>query len=367
MRASLAAVALLALAACAPQGGRSRAFAPYAPLRAHITSPSVGGAPLFHVNRPAYVAMFYIIPGGGVSMLYPGFGSGSMDGRVFAGSHFARGRAGMRDQFSFVSAGMAGSPRFYFLIASDRPLNVRQFGGLGTALMSRLGTAYNSFSAYSTMERLARLALPSVADDGSWTTDMYVEWPNVIGNEPERGRVLMECAGYVMYVPVAYVRAVQAMVCDAREEAEKEAAEEEREPVVRPRAREPIPADPQGGETEEIRTMDPKALVERISSSTQLTEPVTRRPVSGGRDELGRARPGGYGSSSTGRGSVGSPSSRPPATSSGGSSSAGAPSGGSGPVSAPASRPSSDGGSGSSGGGGGGGSGPVTAPTSRAD
>lgn len=372
MRAPLAAIALLALGACTvPQGSGAREFEPYAPLRAHIVPPT-GGGPMFHVNRPAYVAMFYIVPGGGVSMLYPGFASGSLDGRVFGGTHFARGRLTNSEQYRFATRGLTASPRFYFLIASDRPLNVRQFGAFGDGLTSRLGTAFGSFSAYSTMERLARVALPSVTDDGSWTTDMYVEWPNVIGNEPGGGRVMMQCGGYVMYVPMEYVPAVQALVCDARDEAEEQAEEEERGPVVKPRSRDPIPAEAQGGKTEEIRSMDPKALVERISASTQLTEAVARRPmVSGGRDELGRSGArAGVSSGGVSRGAA-SPSS-------GSSGSSGTVSSGrSGPVSAPASRPSSSGdsgsgsgagsgaGSGGGGGGGGGGSGPVTAPTNR--
>ena len=88
MRRLLAPALLILLAACAVPQSRSRTFEPYAPLRAYITSVGTG-RPLFQVNRPAYVAMFYIAPGRGVSMLYPGFGSGSLSGRVFAGSHFA--------------------------------------------------------------------------------------------------------------------------------------------------------------------------------------------------------------------------------------------------------------------------------------
>jgi hypothetical protein len=360
MRSALAAVALLVLGACAlPQQGRSRAFQPYAPLEAYIVSPASQG-PLFHVNRPAYVAMFYIVPGAGVSMLYPGFGSGSLDGRVFAGSHFANTRLNNREQYLFT-AGSYGSPRFYFLIASDRPLNVNQFGSFGTSLGSRLGGSFGSFSAYSTMEDLARLSLPSLADDGSWTTDMYVEWPNVISREPGRRRVLLRCNGYEMYVPFEYVEAVQAMVCNAQDEAEERARED---PVAKPKPRQPLPADGEtGGSQEEIRTMDPRtrqALVERISSSSQLMEPVTRQAFGGGRDEFGRpegrARPGSSGATYSGsRGPVGAPASRPSSGSAeAGASSPGAPSApsarpsGGGSVSAPSARPSSDSGGGGS-------------------
>jgi hypothetical protein len=299
--------------------------------------------------------MFYIAPGSGVSMLYPGFGSGSLDGRVFAGTHFASRRLMNREQYIFT-AGSVGAPRFYFLIASDRPLNVQQFGGLGTALHSRLGNSFASFSAYSTMEEIARLTLPSLADDGSWTTDVYVDWPAVISREPTRGSVLMRCNGYEMYVPFEYVPMVQAAVCDAQDKAEERAEEEGKKGVTKPGAREPLPADgATKGSQEEIRTADPRtrqALVERISASRQLMEPIARQAPGVGRDEfgrpVGRSRPDIGGSSSSGeRGAVSAPVSRPSDSGSAGSARAtpSSPSGGS--VSTPSARPSSSGGGGS--------------------
>ena len=191
MRRLLAPALLILLAACAVPQSRSRTFEPYAPLRAYITSVGTG-RPLFQVNRPAYVAMFYIAPGRGVSMLYPGFGSGSLSGRVFAGSHFAGYR--INNGHAYVSTrGFFGGPSYYFLIASDRPLNVEQFGSFGDGLVSRLGSSFASFSAYSTMESLAELTLPSLQNDGSWTTDMYIAWPSVIYTEPGDQRVLVRC------------------------------------------------------------------------------------------------------------------------------------------------------------------------------
>jgi hypothetical protein len=368
MRTSLSLVLLLVASACSLPQQRSRTFAPYAPLQAHITTTTSGG-PLFRVNRPAYVAMFYIVPGGGVNLLYPGFGSGSLDGRVFAGSHFANYRLNNTQQYQFAR-GMVGTPRYYFLIASDRPLNVQQFGSFGDRLHSRLGTSFASFSAYNTMEDLARLTLPAIVDDGSWTTDMYVEWPSVIYTEPGQNRVLLRCGGYAMYVPRAYLQAARAAICNIDDvgETPDEAAEGEGEPVVKPGSRRPLPADAEAagpGTVEEIQPVTPaqrKALVERLTSSNQLGAPTAREAAGIGRDEWGRngsgarERPMPGAASSSGSGSRGaSTATSRPAPSSGSVGSAGRPSATptpraapSGPVSAPSSRPSTGSGGGES-------------------
>lgn len=371
MRSLLAAVLLVSLSACALPQQRSRTFTPYAPLEAYITSTAMGG-PLFHVNRPAYVAMFYIAPGQGVSMLYPGFGSGSLTGRVFAGSHFANNRVNNAWQYVPTRASMNG-PRYYFLIASDRPLNVQQFGSFGDGLSSRLGTSFASFSAYSAMERIAELTLPVLADDGTWTTDMYVEWPNVLFSEPAARRVLVSCNGYAMYVAAGYVNVVRSMLCDPardrRQLDEDDQSENDGEdrPVVRPRGRTPIAPQPEADQVDEtgkLTQAERRAVRDRLGYSSQLAGPAAREVIEAPRDEFGyirqRERPGystGAGaaaaSPSTGSqaGRAASSGSRPASRGSaapvgGARGSAGAapapdPSRGGGSVSAPAPRPSS--------------------------
>lgn len=284
MRSSLTLALLLVLGACALPQQQSRAAAPYQPIEAYITAITPGG-PLFHVNRPAYVAMFYISPGSGVSMLYPGFGSGSLSGRAFAGSHFASTRMNNQSQYIFTRASVL-QPRFYFLVASEQPLNVSQFGAFGDGLRSRLGSAFASFSAFNTMEVIARQVLPSLPDDGSWTSDMYVEWPDVIHSEPGRARVLVECAGYSMWVAREHMALVRTTVCDAVERHEAKEPQEPndhddgREPIdegeeqenrpVRSTTRSALAASQSGGARGGDRSMS-TTLRERISSSTQLS------------------------------------------------------------------------------------------------
>jgi hypothetical protein len=345
MRRLLAPALLLALAACALPQQRSRTFSPYAPLRAYITSTATG-APLFQVNRPAYVAMFYIAPGRGVSMLYPGFGSGSLSGRVFAGSHFASTRLSNRESY-LPTRGSFGGPTYYFLIASDRPLNIEQFGTFGHGLQSRLGTRFASLSPYTTMESLARLSLPSLENDGSWTTDMYVSWPSVIYTDPGERRVLVRCGQYAMYVRVGYVQAVRSVICDpsAEERPELPESPDGDRPVVRPDSREALPADTD--DADERRPVSPQerqAIRERIASSSQLAAPTAREAMRLPVDDFGRvnsrARPtyGGPGYDG-GRSEVGARSPRPASRGAAdvGSSSSGR------AAAAPSARPSSGG------------------------
>lgn len=364
MRTSLALVLLLVVSACALPQQRSRQFTPYQPLEAYITATTATGGPLFHVNRPAYVAMFYIVPGRGVSMLYPGFGSGSLSGRVFAGSHFASSRLSNGRDYIFT-AGSYGQPRYYFLIASDRPLNVQQFGSFGDGLRSRLGTSFASYSAYAAMEDLARLTLPHLAEEGSWTTDMYVEWPSVIFRDPGQGRVLLRCGGYEMFVSRAYLATVQSVICernvDQLPESGDDDGEADEEAVKKAGTREPLPADPRAGEggrtreTRAITSAQRQALVDRLTASTQLEAPKTRPTYAGAGqggesafDARGRQNAGMGASSSSGSRGVTSAASRPPASSVGSRPASAAPAGGSAraPAALPSSPPSSSGSSG---------------------
>lgn len=289
MRVALASLALLtSLTACAfqpvPDSGPSR----YQPLRASIVGPRVEGLS-FHVNRPSYVALFEIVPGGGTSLVYPGPGMGRMNGFVFSGAHdVTRLRRYNADQYLPVANRAFGGPRFFFLIASERPLDLGQFGGYGMGLRSSMGMHFASANAYRAMESVASMVLPSTADDGSWTSDMYVHWPNVLYDSRSRGAGLvpLSCNGYTMYVPLQHLLAAREAICTAS--------------APRPGADQPQPGD--SASSVEPRRRAPllpkrqaEELRERISSSTQLEGPRARRPQEGARsgaeaDRVERAR-----------------------------------------------------------------------------
>lgn len=253
-----AALAAVALSGCALQTPEIGPSPNAAPLQAFIYD-AHDGRVQFDLSRPAYAAVFQIIPGQGTVLLYPGGGGGGTDGATFAGLNYAR-PAFHGNYYGFLPAaiGYAG-PRYYFLIASEEPLNLSQFGPYGSSLRSHLGVHFASMNAYGSMERLVELAVPNV-ESGEWTADFYVEWPNVIfDNRPiqRRDLVAVKCGDYVAWVPIDRVQEATAVLC----------AEEGAEVPGLPNA----PAD--STETvEPIRRPPAEPTFDRISSS-QLEKP----------------------------------------------------------------------------------------------
>ena len=213
MRAVIAVVGLLStLPACAPlreSGGYGRSSAAEGfynqPLRARLVQ---SGNLAVRLNRPAYAAVFEIIPGRGVGLVYPT--SGAADSYLTSGvtslwtrtSNFYRS-AYLDDPFGYSTDG----PRYYYLIASDRPLRVGHFARSPMALRTTLGfQRFGSWNPYNLMDELANEVLPNVPD-GNWDTDLYVVWPQ--GRSPRRQTtqlVAVRCNGRIFYVPFVYAR-----------------------------------------------------------------------------------------------------------------------------------------------------------------
>lgn len=213
------------------------------PLRAHLLPHSTAsGGMSFRVSRPAHVAVFRITPGGGTSLVYP-WGRTSMPRRVYSGFHtldFSR----RNDPFMLADHGYGSrfGPEFYFMIASEEPLRIEQFGPFGDNLRTMFGTSV-AFSAYSAMESLVSLSVPNV-DSDSWTTDYYVHWPE---NDNPRGRpnlTQISCNGRVISVPAASATWAANQLCNRSPspDATPPAPPEElpADSVVGPRRRPPV-------------------------------------------------------------------------------------------------------------------------------
>src|SRR5215218_6641704 len=75
------------------------------------------------LNRPAYVAMFEILPGQGVGLYYPAFNA---EQAYFANGFTSLPTHGARRYDSYFANGVSrysrGEPRFYFVVASRQPL-----------------------------------------------------------------------------------------------------------------------------------------------------------------------------------------------------------------------------------------------------
>jgi hypothetical protein len=235
----------------------------YAPLRAHIVPQMVSSSSRmnFHVNRPAHVAMFRIAPGQGTTMIFPSAGIGTASSRVFPGLHTVLPTRHWNPSASFSSSGLRRGPVFYFMIASEQPLRTAELGSYGHRLNTLLGVGFASYSAYGTMERLASLVVPDLASD-SWTTDFYVEWPE-LDTSPRHGYVLVQCNGLSVYAPPHMARDVFEQLC--------------RRGQQEPPQAEPVQPGDSTGVVEPIRR-PPVEIGERITS-TQLSDPDRLREM----------------------------------------------------------------------------------------
>lgn len=200
---TLALVTTAALAGCATNP-RVEGAGPAAPpaLRVWIDFP-VGGSrvyPIF-VNREAYVAMFEIVPGRGVTMVYPysraeGFASDVHRANlaVQLGRQYY-----FSDPFGFANF----QPRYYYAIASVAPLNLARLQSSLGAMRRILGRMYASYRPYDVIDRLTELVVPMQVDE-DWATDLFLDWP-----VPPTPRIvayrLVQCAnGRVIQVPTNY-------------------------------------------------------------------------------------------------------------------------------------------------------------------
>lgn len=200
VRSGLAVMLLASAGACmAPQPQLAAAPQSVAPLEARIFPPYYGQV-AFSVNKPAYTALFEIVPGSGVSMLYPTAGSGFTQVRenwvplqysaqrwLYASNRFGDPAPGQWSGFAYgygMGYGTAGgrgmtyssTPRYLFLIASEEPIEVSQFQHKLAAVRQYLGpNQYSSYQPYDVMERLAYAMVP-YADDDRWVTDVFVDW-----------------------------------------------------------------------------------------------------------------------------------------------------------------------------------------------
>lgn len=235
--------ALAVLSGCAMQpqpgrigggGGGSSLRATILPPRTHavMTSARANSAtrPLevsFRVNRPAYVAVFEIVPGYGTRVVYPSVGYGTLDGRVHGGlTSSVRLDQRLLGDYRFAAAGggRQSQPRVYFMIASERPLAVSRGDvmGYGGGLERSLGfRRVSSIDPYRTMESLLNYALPADAPAGSWSTDMYVYWPEVVYPNARGAAVRLSCGGVTYYVAIENLGIARQMLCQAKPEAEQ--------------------------------------------------------------------------------------------------------------------------------------------------
>lgn len=201
LRGGVALLLLAAAGACmAPTPRLAATPDPLVALDARIFPP-YNGQVAFSVNKAAHVALFEIVPGYGVSLLYPTSGSGFTQVRenwvplrysaqrwLYASNRYSDPAPGQWSGFDYgygtgyyapiSSRGMrrVTSPRYLFLVASEEPIEVGQFQHKLDGLRQFLGpNMYSGYQPYDVMETLAYALVPYAGDE-RWATDVFVDW-----------------------------------------------------------------------------------------------------------------------------------------------------------------------------------------------
>ncbi|MEW5931537.1 MAG: hypothetical protein AB1941_29060 [Gemmatimonadota bacterium] len=298
---TLALVALLSSCAALPAPpaeGMDPAQYDGRPLRARIVNGS--GQLMVSVNRPAHVAIFEIIPGRGVGLLYPAY-RGERN-YLYGGlnSIFLSQSRGYYSYFQpaplFARASREG-PRYLYMIASDAPLRLGSYLGAPGALRRELGlTRFASHSPYALADDLADLVLPyGVA--GDWTDDMFAVWPDRTygGDYQAEQWIRVQCAdGRIIQGPAYYVygscaeqAGIPPLVRDPEQPGDSSAVKE-------PTRQRPEPGPETGTGAAAPR---PPVVVEAIPEPEPARRPGVRVPERSAERELvdaGRDREGGH-------------------------------------------------------------------------
>jgi hypothetical protein len=220
MRRSIATLLLplAALTACATAGGGGPAPSPYSssgtnaysstePMRVRLTD-NLGEGLVLHLNRPAHTAVFQIVPGQGVALVYPDLGQRAVYNAGMTrlmpratANRFWRYDNVYQATSSFASHITQG-PRHLLVIASERPLQTASFrNGM---LRRVMGTAsYTTSNSRRVVDDLLAVVVPPQPDE-SWDADVITVWPRV--NEvrlPSGDLYRVQCrSGEAVWVPL---------------------------------------------------------------------------------------------------------------------------------------------------------------------
>ena len=171
-------MAALAIAGCAhapPAGGEFSPAVAEAPLEARVFPPYYGSIS-FTLNKPAYVALFEVVPGQGISLVYPLSGQSQFVDREVTWQSLSF----VPQRWMYTNASLAGPvggpARYFYLVASERPLDIERMRDDAGSVRRTLGiNRYSALRPYDTMEDLAFMVVPRIEDD-RWTTDVFADW-----------------------------------------------------------------------------------------------------------------------------------------------------------------------------------------------
>jgi hypothetical protein len=282
------------LSACAMQAGPRHVPAydsdyPLGPLEARILN--ADGRINIWTSRPAYVAVFEIVPGQGVGLLYPAY---SEERSYVHGGMQSLWITGSRSYYSYFLASQGASrdmPRYLYLIASETPLRLSRFVRSPGALRNSLGfNRFAAFNPYSVMEDLDALVVPTAANT-QWTSDVFAIWPEqrYEGGLADFDWIRVRCQdgriieGPSYYVFSACARPDQRQAPPATANRPDTTSTGAGDSIRTPTRRRPEPEGRSAGEDEPVQRVAPdRAIIERMPVVERIreadSEPERARP-----------------------------------------------------------------------------------------
>lgn len=181
-------LALLTATGCALNSGPGTPERDVRPLEAMIIPDhgdgSFGPSYTIYTSHPAHVALFEVVPGQGIGMIYPSddWHTGHVSGGIYRIVDIMPSHrwAYLRSPVRYASTG--SQMRYLVLVASELPLRVGEFRESAFALRRELG--YQTFAAYNpyeTMEAVTELIVPPQHSAGV-AVDVYAYMPNLLPN-----------------------------------------------------------------------------------------------------------------------------------------------------------------------------------------
>lgn len=188
---------LLVAAACGSPAAQTSRTSPDPPLEASLLQPTSGLG--FYVSQQAYVALFDIVPGGGIGLVYPHTGR-ELHNPTWAGPQWIS-RSVPYWPATYRPPAL-GAVHYLFLIASRQPLNIEDYVGYSDYLRARLTNVVYTGNAYSAMNALVEEVVPSQPDE-DWTTAVYIVYGASRGRRPTRIYQLVKCVdGQIYWVEI---------------------------------------------------------------------------------------------------------------------------------------------------------------------
>lgn len=260
-----------------------------APLQARIVN--VSGDLQVYTSRAAHVAIFEIVPGHGVGLLYPAF---EREDRYLPGGMQRLWLSATRPYYGYFQASHRSNvPRYLYMVASDAPLRLSRYVNSPSALRHAMGVrnfvAHNPFSVMNDLERLVAPDVP----DAAWDSDVLVIWPENRYRDGLRDFdwVRIRCAdGRVVEGPTYLVLGACNRLAPPPLAQRPPPQEEEGDSIRTPIRRRPEPGGAGAHTGDPVRSLPIDEVEIPVVERAEPPEQIRQRGFGGGSDEESRGR-----------------------------------------------------------------------------